>query len=155
LVPALIDKPNYVKALHRRALASSKLSTWSSLEASLKDYQTLSSPALRPMLDPSMRRDVDRELARLPKAVEEAREGEMGEMMGKLKDLGNTFLGESGLTVLRGTCESRQSASDVGSHFFGICRFSSSPGNFGLSTDNFKFEKQPSGGYSMSKLRPH
>jgi len=57
-------------------------------------------------------------LRNLEPRIEGKRKEEMGEMVGKLKELGNTFLG-----------------------------------NFGLSTDNFKFEPNGQGGYSVNFSR--
>ena len=58
--------------------------------------------------------------------------------MEKLKGLGNSILGNSilNLRTLSSTYPT-----------------STSPGNFGLSTDNFKFVPNGEGGYSMNFVR--
>ena len=57
---------------------------------------------------------IRRQLSTLPGRIKAQQDTEQAEMLSKLKDLGNTFLGK-----------------------------------FGLSTDNFKFDPQDGGGYSM------
>jgi len=64
------------------------------------------------------RAGINRTLRNLEPRIEDQQKKEMGEMMGNLKELGNTFLG-----------------------------------NFGLSTDNFKFEPNGQGGYSVNFSR--
>jgi len=59
--------------------------------------------------------EIKRSLNSLKPRIEAAQKREMDDMTGKLKELGNSFLG-----------------------------------NFGLSTNNFKFEQNPQGGYSMN-----
>ena len=54
------------------------------------DYRTLL--ALLPESSP-LRSEINRTLRNLEPRIENRRKEEMGEMMGKLKDLGNTFLG--------------------------------------------------------------
>ncbi|KAG1725131.1 TPR-like protein [Suillus lakei] len=93
---SLLDDPHYIKALQRRAVSNEQLSTWSSLTQAQEDYKSLLE--LLPPTSP--------------------RKKEMAEMTGKLKSLGNSILG-----------------------------------NFGLSTDNFKFEPNGQGGYSMNFAR--
>ena len=63
--------------------------------------------------------------------LDAAKQRETAEMMGKLKDLGNQFLGAS----LPPRCPA------------GL--WLKCAGNFGLSTDNFKFEPNGQGGYSV------
>ncbi|KAL2004005.1 hypothetical protein VTN02DRAFT_1068 [Thermoascus thermophilus] len=101
------------KALMRRARARSELAGWANLQGAEEDYKEL---ITMDNLPPSDKKIVQKALRELPGRINQAREKEMAEMMGKLKDLGN-----------------------------GILR------PFGLSTDNFKFVKDPNtGGYSMS-----
>ncbi|KAJ3480878.1 hypothetical protein NLI96_g8049 [Meripilus lineatus] len=109
---ALHDDPSYVKALQRRATSNEHLDTWSSLSSAQEDYNTLLT-----LLPPSSAQtgDIRRSLLQLKPRIEAAQKKETEEMMGKLKDLGNTVLGK-----------------------------------FGLSTDNFKFEPNGQGGYSMN-----
>ncbi|KAF4572734.1 hypothetical protein EYR36_007244 [Pleurotus pulmonarius] len=126
---AILDDPDYVKALQRRAAANEQLNTWSSLSNAQEgelwilfvwcllptpvnlDYKKLLT--LLPQ-GSSQGRDVERSLRAVGPRVEAAQKAETAEMLGKLKGLGNSFLG-----------------------------------NFGLSTDNFKFEPNGQGGYSM------
>ncbi|KAL6719392.1 hypothetical protein ACLMJK_003631 [Lecanora helva] len=104
------------KALMRRARAKYSLADWSNLQGAEDDYKTLSSQPLSTALPLQDRKIVQRALAELPPKIAAARESEMGEMMGKLKELGNGILKP-----------------------------------FGLSTDNFKMNKdEKTGGYSMS-----
>ncbi|KAI6136796.1 TPR-like protein [Pisolithus sp. B1] len=93
---ALEDDPHYIKALQRRAAASEKVDSWSSLARAQDDYKLL--------------------LELFPANSPEKRETD--EMVDKLKGLGNSLLGR-----------------------------------FGLSTDNFKFEPNGQGGYSMNFVR--
>ncbi|KAF9499844.1 hypothetical protein BDN71DRAFT_1441453 [Pleurotus eryngii] len=108
---AILDDPEYVKALQRRAAANEQLNTWSSLSSAQEDYKKLLT--LLPQ-GSSQGRDVERSLRAISPRVEAAQKAETAEMLGKLKGLGNSILG-----------------------------------NFGLSTDNFKFEPNGQGGYSM------
>ena len=131
---ALLDDPIYVKALQRRATSNEKIGTWSSLSSaqegrsitiqiqifqvefiSMTDYQTLLD--LLPSTSPQLP-EVRRSLQSIKPRAEQAQKKEMGEMMDKLKGLGNSVLG-----------------------------------NFGLSTDNFKFEPNGQGGYSMNFVK--
>ncbi|KAK7064463.1 Tetratricopeptide repeat protein 1 [Favolaschia claudopus] len=109
---ALLDDPNYVKALQRRAGSNEKINSWSSLTAAQEDYTTLLK--ILPPSDPQVR-EIERSQRLLKPRVEAAQKAETAEMLGKLKGLGNSILG-----------------------------------NFGLSTDNFKFEPNGQGGYSMN-----
>ncbi|TFY64213.1 hypothetical protein EVG20_g6029 [Dentipellis fragilis] len=109
---ALLDDPEYAKALQRRAQSNEKIGSWSSLSKAQEDYKKLLE-----ILPPSspQAKEVQRALRLLEPRVEAAQKKEMEEMMGKLKGFGNTILGK-----------------------------------FGLSTDNFKFEPNGQGGYSMN-----
>jgi tetratricopeptide (TPR) repeat protein len=93
---ALHDDPKYAKALHRRAQANDTISTWTSLTAAEKDYSALLEilPNSSPLL-PSIRIALQKLKPRLEKAQKEETE----EMMGKLKDLGNSVLGRFGLST--------------------------------------------------------
>jgi len=112
---ALIDDPQYLKALQRRASSNEVIDSWSSLTAAQEDYNALLK--LLPPTSPQIR-DTERSLRLLKPRVEAAQKQETAEMMNKLKGLGNSILG-----------------------------------NFGLSTDNFKFEPNGQGGYSMNFSR--
>ncbi|KAI9268020.1 hypothetical protein BDA99DRAFT_558206 [Phascolomyces articulosus] len=93
---ALELDPKYTKVLLRRAQANEKLSTYTSLSEALKDYDTLNEQG---GLDPYTRRECARAKQRLPSMIKEQMEKEKEEMMGKLKDLGNTLLGKFGLST--------------------------------------------------------
>ncbi|KAJ6627212.1 TPR-like protein [Mycena sp. CBHHK59/15] len=109
---ALVDDPTYVKALQRRAVSNEKINSWTSLTKAQEDYTTLFE--ILPTSSPQ-KREVERSLLLLKPRVEAAQKQETAEMLSKLKGLGNSILG-----------------------------------NFGLSTDNFKFEPNGQGGYSMN-----
>jgi len=111
----LADDPKYIKALQRRAASNEQLNTWSSLSAAQEDYNALLS--LLPPTSPQIA-ETRRTLQALKPRVEVAQKQETDEMLDKLKGLGNSVLG-----------------------------------NFGLSTDNFKFVPNGQGGYSMNFVR--
>lgn len=101
------------KALMRRAKAKSEQGGWGNLQGAEDDYKAL---AQLPALPPQDNKIVQTALRGLPPRINAAKEKEMGDMMGKLKELGNGILKP-----------------------------------FGLSTDNFKMEKDPNtGSYSMN-----
>ncbi|CAE6366162.1 unnamed protein product [Rhizoctonia solani] len=91
---ALIDDPKYIKALQRRASSNEAIGSWSALASAESDYTTLLD-----LLPPSSKGPVRLTLARLKPRVQEAKEKETAEMMGKLKDLGNSVLGRFGLST--------------------------------------------------------
>jgi len=111
---ALLDDPTYTKALERRASSNDTINTWTSLTAAQEDYNSL----LKLVTSPSQLIDIRRKLQQLKPRLESAQKQETTEMMDKLKTLGNSLLG-----------------------------------NFGLSTDNFKFEPNGQGGYSVNFSR--
>ncbi|KAL9126501.1 MAG: hypothetical protein Q9217_004465 [Psora testacea] len=84
------------KSLMRRAKAKSELGGWGNLQGAEDDYKMLST---MPNLPPQDKRVVQAALRELPLKVKEAREKEMGEMMGKLKELGNGILKPFGLST--------------------------------------------------------
>ncbi|KAK6905193.1 hypothetical protein I204_08149 [Kwoniella mangroviensis CBS 8886] len=112
---ALKIDPKYIKGLHRRATANERIGDLNALVAAKEDYTLLTTllPPTSPLL-PSIKRS----LFTLPEQIKVEEKKQMDEMMAKLKDLGNSLLG-----------------------------------NFGLSTDNFKFEKQENGGWGMQFQR--
>ncbi|KAJ3973964.1 hypothetical protein EV361DRAFT_970114 [Lentinula raphanica] len=112
---ALRDDPHYIKALQRRAVSNEQLNTWSSLSSAQEDYNTLLS--ILPE-NSSSSKEIQRTLQLLKPRVEVAQKRETAEMMQKLKGVGNSILG-----------------------------------NFGLSTDNFKFVPNGQGGYSVNFSR--
>lgn len=102
------------KALLRRSKARHSFGGWASLQGALEDYQALSKPPNQ--LSSLDMKAVTAALRKLPSELEEAKNQEMADMMGKLKQLGNGLLKP-----------------------------------FGLSTNNFEFNKdEKSGGYSMN-----
>ncbi|EED13168.1 tetratricopeptide repeat protein 1 (TTC1), putative [Talaromyces stipitatus ATCC 10500] len=84
------------KALMRRARARTELGGWANLQGAEEDYKEL---ARMDNLPPQDQKVVQRRLQELPPRVQAAREKEMGEMMGKLKDLGNGLLKPFGLST--------------------------------------------------------
>ncbi|KAK2624536.1 hypothetical protein QTJ16_006486 [Diplocarpon rosae] len=84
------------KALMRRARARSELGGWSSLQGAEEDYKMLSTMTNLTAAD---RKVVQRQLVQLPPRTKAAQEKEMGEMMGKLKELGNGILKPFGLST--------------------------------------------------------
>lgn len=99
------------------------------------DYETLNSLSSATATVPSaMQKTISDSLRRLPPLIAEQQEKEKDEVLSKLKDLGNTVLGQSSSVVARSL------PADL------IERV----GKFGFSTDNFKFTQQASGGYSMN-----
>ncbi|ORX34756.1 hypothetical protein BD324DRAFT_634849 [Kockovaella imperatae] len=101
----------YVKALQRRAAANERIASWSSLSSAQTDYEMLIKIVGTQSSQASLYRQ---KVAGLGDRIKVQQEKEKDEMLSKLKDLGNSLLG-----------------------------------NFGLSTDNFKFDQQEGGGYSM------
>ncbi|TRM61480.1 hypothetical protein BD626DRAFT_78567 [Schizophyllum amplum] len=144
---ALADDPSYVKALQRRASSNEAINTWSSLssasegqrsariilasidDAHTPDYATLLTlvPKHTPLYG-----EIERAQRLLKPRVEAAQKEEMAEMMGKLKGLGNSLLGAYCLRTST------------------ILWLNRCTGHFGLSTDNFKFEPNGQGGYSVN-----
>ena len=85
------------KALLRRAKARREVGGWASLQASHEDYQTLSKPPHA--LSSLDQKTVQAALRELPARLDEAKNTEMAEMMGKLKQLGNGILKPFGLST--------------------------------------------------------
>ena len=112
---SLLDQPRYVKALYRRAQANEHIGGWSGLSSALEDNKTL---LTLPDLPRATKPEVLAAIQRLEPQAQAAAEKEKDEMIQKLKGLGDSILG-----------------------------------NFGLSTNNFKFTQQPGGGYSMNFVR--
>jgi len=105
-----------IKLLLRRAKARTSLAGWANLQAADEDYRILLSPAMQPSLSSMDHRQVVENARKLAPRLNEAKDREMAEMMGKLKGLGNSLLKP-----------------------------------FGLSTENFQFQKdEKTGGYSMN-----
>ena len=89
---ALELKPDYAKALARRSLA---LEATSALDEALADQQAL----LKVSEGPSLIQKVTGEVARLQALVTERDEKLKNEMLDKLKGLGNSLLGNFGLSL--------------------------------------------------------
>ncbi|KAI4134901.1 MAG: hypothetical protein LQ347_001137 [Umbilicaria vellea] len=84
------------KALMRRAKARSEQGGWSNLQGAEEDYKELAKMPTLPMQDTKI---VKTALAALPPRISAAKEKEMGDMMGKLKELGNGILRPFGLST--------------------------------------------------------
>lgn len=84
------------KALMRRARARSEAGGWANLSAAEDDYKLLSTMA---NLAPADKKIVMSQLRTLPPKTKAAQEKEVGEMWGKLKDLGNGLLKPFGLST--------------------------------------------------------
>jgi len=88
-----------VKMLMRRAKAKTELGGWSNLQAADEDYRVLLARVMLPALSPTDKRSVETNARALGPRLNQAKEQEMAEMMGKLKGLGNTFLKPFGLST--------------------------------------------------------
>ena len=84
------------KTLMRRAQAKSSLSGWANLQGAEEDYKAVSSLNT---LGPTDQKTVQKALRELPSRIQEARDREMGDMMGKLKELGNGILKPFGMST--------------------------------------------------------
>ncbi|KAL1919429.1 uncharacterized protein VTP21DRAFT_2122 [Calcarisporiella thermophila] len=92
---ALELNDKYTKALLRRAQANEKLGNLGGLMAALEDYKKL-----KEISDiPSHQQTCLQAIQRLPPRIQVQQEKEKQEMLGKLKDLGNTILGKFGLST--------------------------------------------------------
>lgn len=85
------------KAILRRAKARQQVGGWSSLQGALEDYQALSKPPHQ--LSNLDQKAVQSALRELPARLEEAKNTELADMMGKLKQLGNGVLKPFGLST--------------------------------------------------------
>lgn len=88
-----------IKLLMRRAKAKAELDTWANLQGADEDYRTLLSPTMQGFLSPTDLRSVNEASKALIPRLNEAKEREMGEMMDKLKGLGNSVLGMFGMST--------------------------------------------------------
>lgn len=84
------------KALLRRAKARTELGGWGQLDGALADYRELASMSNLTSLD---RSTVETALQSLPLRLDQAKQKEMSDMVGKLKDLGNGILKPFGLST--------------------------------------------------------
>lgn len=85
-----------IKALMRRANARLESGGWSALSGAEEDYKMLSSMSGLQARDRKM---VMQQLRTLPSRIDVAKQREVGEMMGKLKELGNGLLKPFGLST--------------------------------------------------------
>ncbi|KAF9696023.1 hypothetical protein EKO04_006100 [Ascochyta lentis] len=85
------------KALLRRAKARHEVGGWASLQGSLEDYQALSKPPHQ--LSSLDQKAVQAAMRTLPTELNTAKDTEMADMMGKLKQLGNGILKPFGLST--------------------------------------------------------
>lgn len=85
-----------VKVLLRRATARSRLGGWAALQGADEDYKQLEK---MPQLSATDRKVVQKALKELPPRLDEAKQKEMSDMMGKLKQLGNGILKPFGLST--------------------------------------------------------
>lgn len=88
-----------IKLLMRRAKAKAELGTWANLQGADEDYRTLLSHTMQGFLSPTDQRSVKEASKVLIPRLNEAKEREMGEMMDKLKGLGNSVLGMFGMST--------------------------------------------------------
>ncbi|ODQ66836.1 TPR-like protein [Nadsonia fulvescens var. elongata DSM 6958] len=94
---AIKNDPKYIKAYQRRALANYHINTWASLQEAMDDYKRLVEELL-PENSPEMK-ETTRRLQELEPKLKETAERETQEMLGKLKDVGNSILGKFGLST--------------------------------------------------------
>jgi tetratricopeptide (TPR) repeat protein len=88
------------KLLLRRARSTSfPEAKWSDLGTAMADYTTLSKPPYFDILPLSDQKTVRKALLELGPRVEEVKQKEVGEMMGKLKEVGDGILGRFGLST--------------------------------------------------------
>ena len=85
------------KTLLRRAKARHEVGGWASLQSSLDDYQALSKPPHQ--LSSLDQNAVQAAMRKLPGELNQAKDTEMADMMGKLKQLGNGILKPFGLST--------------------------------------------------------
>lgn len=85
-----------IKTLLRRAKARTEEGGWSNLQGALEDYQLLSCFVNLSSVD---RKTVNKALREIPPRLEVAKNQEMADMMGKLKNLGNGILKPFGLST--------------------------------------------------------
>ncbi|CAG8646804.1 2198_t:CDS:2, partial [Cetraspora pellucida] len=97
---ALENSQTYTKALLRRAQSNEKLNTFSSLTSAFEDYKTLQSTSSHfSTLNSQTRKQVNISIQRLPPQISILQEKEKSEMIDKLKDIGDKFLGNFGLST--------------------------------------------------------
>lgn len=85
-----------VKSLLRRAKARMESGGWGNLQGAEEDYKAAAKFQSLPTPD---RKVVQKALADLPPRIQEAKDKEMGDMLGKLKEVGNGLLKPFGLST--------------------------------------------------------
>jgi hypothetical protein len=85
-----------MKLLLRRGKARMEIGGWQALQGAQEDYQALEKVE---GLSPLDKKTVQSGLKVIGPKLEEAKQTEMGDMMGKLKDLGNGILKPFGLST--------------------------------------------------------
>ncbi|KAK9461692.1 uncharacterized protein V1516DRAFT_249569 [Lipomyces oligophaga] len=93
---ALKLDPTYVKALMRRATANDSIGSWSALQSASEDYSAVIN--LSPSSS-STSKAATIAMAKLKPRLESAQKQETAEMLGKLKDLGNSILKPFGFST--------------------------------------------------------
>ncbi|KAI7260303.1 tetratricopeptide repeat protein 1 [Hortaea werneckii] len=88
-----------IKLLLRRARARTSLGGWSSLQGAEEDYTLLLTPSMSRFLSATDARQIQDSARKLQPRLNEAKEREVAEMMGKLKGLGNSMLKPFGLST--------------------------------------------------------
>lgn len=88
-----------VKVLMRRAKAKMEKGGWAELQGADEDYKVLLEPSMAPVLSVANRRTITESVGKLAPKLNEAKDKEMAEMMGKLKGLGNSILSPFGLST--------------------------------------------------------
>ncbi|KAA8916118.1 hypothetical protein TRICI_001769 [Trichomonascus ciferrii] len=91
----------YIKARMRRAMANEKLDTWAALEAALEDLCKVRDQLENSgdSKDDNLLKDTKSRIAALEPKIKTKQQQETQEMMGKLKDLGNGFLSNFGMSL--------------------------------------------------------
>lgn len=93
---SLIDQPTYIKALYRRAQANEEIGGWAGLSSAIQDYQSLLKDKDLPS---ATRPSITAALHRLQPQADQAAQKEKDEMLDKLKGLGDSLLGNFGLST--------------------------------------------------------
>ncbi|GAB7361594.1 hypothetical protein MBLNU230_g1646t1 [Neophaeotheca triangularis] len=88
-----------VKVLMRRAKAKMEKGGWAELQGADEDYRVLLEPSMARVLSAADRRTITESARKLAPRLNEAKDKEMAEMMGKLKGLGNSILSPFGLST--------------------------------------------------------